>query len=182
MIDFCERTQTRLREEGLKSQLTQRPRGAGEERRGGSDVVEKPVAVANSGQWPSGVQRVHSGLVLLVVVVVSCSVARCGACCPAPLAPAEWNPPDTVLCCFYSWNRLVARSICESDITLTLDQLKLIRWRMLYLRGKGWYRCLQEKHQMWAVSIILQHQNKIRQRNLPRFNVWSTSQWWRPQL
>ena len=71
------------------SQLTQRPGGAGEERRGGSDVVEKPVAVANSGQWPSGVQRVHSGLVLLVVVVVSCSVARCGACCPAPLAPAE---------------------------------------------------------------------------------------------
>ena len=50
------------------------------ERRGGSDVVEKPVAVANSGQWPSGVQRVHSGLVLLLVlvVVVSCSLARCG--------------------------------------------------------------------------------------------------------
>ena len=128
------------------------------------------MAVANSGQWPSGVQRVHSGLVLLVVVVVSCSVARCGACCPAPLAPAEWNPPDTVLCCFYSWNRLVARSICESDITLTLDQLELIRWRILQLRGKGWYRCLQEKHQMWAMDIMLQHQNKIRQRNLPRFD------------
>ena len=57
------------------SQLTQRLRGA-EERRGGSDVVEKPVAVANSGQWPSGVQRVHSGLVLVLVVVSS--MARCG--------------------------------------------------------------------------------------------------------
>ena len=51
-------------------------------------MVEKPVAVANSGQWPSGVQRVHSGLVLLVVVVVSCSVARCGV---APAAQHHWR-------------------------------------------------------------------------------------------
>ena len=50
-------------------------------------MVEKPVAVANSGQWPSGVQRVHSGLVLLVVVV-SCSVARCGV---APAAQHHWR-------------------------------------------------------------------------------------------
>ena len=41
---------------------------------------------------------------------------------------------------------------------------------MLYLPGKGWYRFLQEKHQMWAMNKMLQHQNKIRQRNLTRFD------------
>ena len=52
-------------------------------------MVEKPVAVANSGQWPSGVQRVHSGLVLvLVAVVVVSSVARCGV---APAAQHYWR-------------------------------------------------------------------------------------------
>ena len=50
-------------------------------------MVEKPVAVANSGQWPSGVQRVHSGVVL-VLVQVSCSVARCGV---APAAQHHWR-------------------------------------------------------------------------------------------
>ena len=45
------------------------------------------MAVANSGQWPSGVQRVHSGLVLVLVVVVN-SVARCGV---APAARHYWR-------------------------------------------------------------------------------------------
>ena len=93
MIDFCESSALRAPKEIVVSSArrvstdsTAERRRRGEERE--SDVVEKPLAVANSGQWPSGVQRVHSGLVLVVVVVVS-SVARCGACFPAPLAPAE---------------------------------------------------------------------------------------------
>ena len=46
------------------------------------------MAVANSGQWPSGVQRVHSGLVLVLVVVVVSSVGRCGV---APAAQHYWR-------------------------------------------------------------------------------------------